>query len=102
MRKYIFISILLLTSYINANSIFIEFSSDKKVWKKEPSVSITKNEPIYLRASGVKGKTIKWYRIIPNTSKTYKNANHPWEKNPYKWVGFADIKYTKIIMSPCS
>ncbi|KHD07841.1 hypothetical protein PN36_24890 [Candidatus Thiomargarita nelsonii] len=27
--------------------------------------------------------------------KVYKNANHPWEKNPYQWVGFGKIDYER-------
>jgi hypothetical protein len=41
-------------------------------------------------------KSIKWYQIIPNTSKFYKNANHPWEKNAYQWSDYGKIDYERV------
>jgi hypothetical protein len=41
-------------------------------------------------------KSITWYQIIPDTSKFYKNANHPWEPNAYKWTGYGKIDYHRV------
>jgi hypothetical protein len=41
-------------------------------------------------------KSIKWYQIIPNTSKFYKNANHPWEENAYQWSDYGKIDYNRV------
>jgi hypothetical protein len=48
-----------------------------------------------LKVDQVPGANIRWFQIIPDTSKIYKNANFPWEQNPYQWVGFTKIDYYK-------
>jgi hypothetical protein len=54
-----------------------------------------KGEKISLSVKPVAGAKIRWYQIVPDINTIYKNANHPWEKNPYKWVGLAKITYNK-------
>lgn len=40
-------------------------------------------------------EAIRWFQIVPDTSRFYKNANHPWEPEAYKWVGFGEITYER-------
>jgi len=32
-------------------------------------------------------REVRWFQIVPNTGRHYKNANHPSEAKPYEWVG---------------
>lgn len=58
--------------------------------------TIEKGESVTLSVEPIAGATeIRWYQIIPDISKYYKNANHPWEKDPYQWVGFGKIDYER-------
>ena len=57
---------------------------------------VLKGKPVKLEVEKPAGATdIRWYQIIPDVSKYYKNANHPWEDEPYKWVGFGEIDYER-------
>ncbi|RFC46558.1 MAG: hypothetical protein DVB23_001583 [Verrucomicrobia bacterium] len=38
----------------------------------------------------------RWFQIVPETARFYKNANHPWEADPYAWVGFGKIDYRMV------
>ncbi len=50
--------------------------------------------PVRLRVAGASGlEEVRWFQIVPETARSYKNANHPWEREPYKWVGFGRIDY---------
>lgn len=63
-------------------------------WSKESSVSMKKGGRIFLKTEPVEGADeVRWYQIIPDVSRFYKNANHPWEEDAYKWVGFGEIDY---------
>jgi hypothetical protein len=42
---------------------------------------------------GDAGLSVRWIQIVPETARYYKNANHPWEVDPYKWVGYGQIEY---------
>ncbi len=42
-----------------------------------------------------RAEAIRWFQILPDTSRFYKNANHPWEPEAYKWVGFGEITYER-------
>jgi len=74
-------------------TIVIESSIDGGRWVKNTAIYPLKGQKIVLKADEVPGGQIRWYQIIPATSKIYKNANFPWEKDPYQWVGFARIDY---------
>lgn len=98
MIKTILIIVLLSTS-IAAKLLTLEyFDSTKKIWIKGTSVYAKQGEHLSLRVA-IKPELIKevrWYQIIPDISRYYKNANHPHEPNPYKWVGFGKITYNRI------
>ena len=76
-------------------TILIESSIDDGRWVKNRAIYPLKGQKIVLKVDEVPGGQIRWYQIIPATSKIYKNANFPWEKNPYQWVGFAKIDYSR-------
>jgi hypothetical protein len=59
-------------------------------WRTGPA-EIRRAETVTLRVEPVPGASIRWYQIVPDTRKFYKNANYPWEANAYKWVGYAKI-----------
>ena len=64
-------------------------------WVTEDSIYPLKGDVISLKVKKIPEAKIRWYQIVPDISKIYKNANHPWEKDPYKWVGLAKIAYQK-------
>jgi hypothetical protein len=74
----------------------ITYQVDNGHFKQKNFVYLKPTQKLTLKFDVKNAKSIKWYQIIPNTSKFYKNANHPWEDNPYKWVGFGKINYKKV------
>jgi hypothetical protein len=56
-------------------------------------VHVIAGAPLRLRVVGTEGPGIRWWQIVPDTARYYKNANHPWEQKPYEWVGFGRIHY---------
>lgn len=74
----------------------ISYKVDNKKYKTSSSVYLKPTQTLMLRFHSPKSKSIKWYQIIPDTSRFYKNANHPWEKNAYKWTGYGKITYKKV------
>jgi len=73
--------------------IVIQSHTDAGPWLKSSAIYPLKGQKVLLRVREISGAAIRWYRIFPDISKFYKNANHPWEKNPYQWVGFDKIDY---------
>lgn len=59
-------------------------------WKSGPA-EIKKGEAVTLQVKPIADSSIRWYQIVPDTRKFYKNANYPWEADAYKWVGFGKI-----------
>ena len=78
------------TSLINLQS-----SIDCGAWSDSLAIYPLKGQEVSLKVDVVNATSIRWYRIIPDTSRMYKNANFPWEDNAYKWVGFAKIRYSR-------
>lgn len=68
---------------------------DAGPWTTAAAIYPLKGQSVTLRVDQVPGAAIRWYQIVPDTSQIYKNANHPWEPNPYKWIGLAKIKYSR-------
>lgn len=52
---------------------------------------IIRKTPVELQVKPTEGGEIRWYQLIPDTRRFYKNANHPWEPQAYQWVGFGKI-----------
>lgn len=83
------------TENVTPPSLAITASIDEGPWTKDTAIYPMKGQKATLRVKQVPGGVIRWYRIVPDISKIYKNANHPWEANPYKWVGLAKIDYSR-------
>jgi hypothetical protein len=76
-------------------TLFIQSSINSGPWVKSTAIYPLKGQKVALKVDKLSGGKIRWHQIIPDTSKIYKNANMPWEKDAYKWVGLAKIDYQK-------
>ena len=74
----------------------ISYKVDNGDFNHENAVYLTPEQKLTMRFNVKNSKSIKWYQIIPDTSKFYKNANHPWEENPYKWSDYGKIDYKRV------
>ena len=90
--------VLFLLQTLNAQEI--SYKVDDGGYQKGASVYVEPTQKVHLKFRVNNPKHIKWYQIIPDTSKFYKNANHPWEENAYKWVGYGKIDYKKVEIKP--
>ena len=93
MKKIVFI-VVLLQVIIFAKQI--SYETKPNVFKKANSTYLLEGKELKLKFSVKNAKSIKWYQIIPNISKFYKNANFPWDPKPYQWAGFGKIEYEKV------
>lgn len=75
-----------------AASLQIEWRGGGATKSKTGPADIQAETPVTLIVAGTRtGDEVRWWQIIPDTRQFYKNANHPWEPEPYKWVGFAKV-----------
>ena len=74
----------------------ISYKVDDEAYKTSSSVYLKPNQKLTMRFNVKDAKSIRWYQIIPNTAKFYKNANHPWEENPYQWSDYGKIDYQRV------
>ncbi|AOT08815.1 hypothetical protein S4054249_13550 [Pseudoalteromonas luteoviolacea] len=74
--------------------IYSRLKSEQE-WHIRPAVISPSGSVVELKVDVAQGEQVRWYQIIPDTSQYYKNANHPWEKNPYQWAGFGKVQYQK-------
>ncbi len=44
---------------------------------------------------------VKWFVIVPDLSRNYKNANRPGDDDPYEWTGFDRIVYYRQELVSC-
>lgn len=65
-------------------------------WSGDTAVHPLKGEPVSLRVAEQEGAEPRWYQIFPVLDRMYKNANHPWEDDPYQWVGLDEIAYQRV------
>ena len=92
--KKIFFTILLTQLLLSTE---IEYKIDNGKIHHNHTAYLTPSEELTMRFDVTDAKSIRWYQIIPDTSKFYKNANYPWEKkNPYKWCGYGKIDYKRV------
>ncbi len=92
---FMFLLILVAFKELCFASVVIQSSIDNGPWEKQTEVYPLKGQKVLLKTDQITGAQIKWYQIVPDISEIYKNANFPWDKNPYKWIGFAKIKYKR-------
>lgn len=71
----------------------IESQVDGGPWNKARAIYPLKGQRILLRVQPPEAASIRWFQIVPDIRTIYKNANHPWEHNAYKWIGYAKIQY---------
>jgi hypothetical protein len=93
--KPYFYTFLLFFMVNSSFAVVIHSRIDNESWKKVRAITPKKGQQITLKTTKMSNATIRWYQIFPDISKSYKNANHPWEANPYKWVGFGKIDYER-------
>ncbi len=74
----------------------IEVRVGEGAWSVEPAVYPLRGEPVSLRVPEQEGAEPRWYQIFPVLDTMYKNANHPWEEDPYQWVGLDSIAYQRV------
>ena len=74
-------------------TLLIQSSINGGPWVKSAAIYPLKGRKVVLKVDRILGGEIRWHQVIPDTSKIYKNANLPWEKDAYKWVGLAKIDY---------
>lgn len=100
MRKVVLFFLLFVASL--GATLTIESQNREGEWGKVNSRYLLRGDSISLRVSIPEDsiQRIEWYQIIPDVSQYYKNANHPHEPNPYKWVGFGEIAYNRIKIEP--
>jgi hypothetical protein len=65
-------------------------------WRKRRAVNVNADEEVALRVKPVDGAEVRWYVIFADIIRFYKNANHPWEEDPYAWTGLQKIDYHRI------
>ncbi len=65
-------------------------------WSTDTAAYPLKGEPVALRVAEREGAEPRWYQIFPDLDQMYKNANHPWEDDPYQWVGLDSIRYLRV------
>ena len=68
----------------NCPTILIQSSIDSGPWVKDTAIYPLKGRKVALKVDRLLEAKIKWYQIVPDIPKIYKNANFPWEKDPYK------------------
>ena len=88
-----------LTAAVSAQRLQIEARIGDGPWVACHNVNVRRDESYLLRIDSIPGGTVSWYQIIPDCRQLYKNANFPWEKDPYVWIGFAKISYFREEMT---
>lgn len=76
-------------------SVRIQSRVDGGPWGRDAAISPRKGQRIALKVDKRPGASIRWYRIVPDLSRRYKNADFPWDPEPYRWRGFAKIDYRR-------
>jgi len=65
-------------------------------WTAELAAYPLAGQEVALRVAEQPGAEPRWYQIFPKLDEMYKNANHPWEDDPYQWVDLDDIDYVRV------
>jgi len=77
-------------------TLTMELRVDDGAWTAEPDAYPLAGQEITLRVAEQPGAEPRWYQIFPKLDEMYKNANHPWEDDPYQWVGLDSIDYQRV------
>jgi hypothetical protein len=65
-------------------------------WSHDTAVYPLQDQAVSLRVARQPEAEPRWYQIFPDLDQMYKNANHPWEEDPYQWVGLDSIRYLRV------
>ncbi len=84
-----------LTYILLAENISYKLDNNTYV-KNKHHVYLQPSQELTLKFDIANAKQIRWYQVIPDSTRFYKNANHPWEKNAYKWTGYGKIDYKRV------
>lgn len=82
---------LLFTSLARAASI-VEVSVGDGPFVRTEAVSPLAGQRVRLRVTEKPGAKVRWVQLVRDVTTMYKNANFPWDPDPYQWVGLADIR----------
>lgn len=80
-----------------AKAVILTKIGDEK-WSRKKAAYPIAGQSVQLKIAGRKYQSVRWYLIFADITRTYKNANHPWEPDPYKWVGLETIAYHRVEM----
>lgn len=81
-----------LNLFLAVSASGLEASVAEGPWLAAASVSPLAGQRVRLRVAPIAGARIRWFQRIPDVSRMYKNANFPWDPEPYKWVGLAEVR----------
>jgi hypothetical protein len=81
-----------------AGSLPIESRREQEPWAVRSAVEAMVGQPVSLRVPRREGSSIRWFRIVPDTSRAYNNAVWPWDPGAYRWIGYAKIGYARAEM----
>jgi len=73
----------------------IEARVDDGPWTNSASIYPLKGQKVALRVKRTADSKLRWFSLWPDNSTVYKNANFPWDAEPYKWIGLAKIRYKR-------
>ncbi|MFH2045143.1 MAG: hypothetical protein ABIK92_08345 [Pseudomonadota bacterium] len=94
----VFVLLFLCAQISFAEKIFIESRVADGSWRSELAIEPLIGQKVFLRVKEIDGASIQWFRIQPNINIRYNNAVWPWLPNAYKWKGFDEIKYSRILL----
>ena len=77
-------------------ALTIEARAGEGRFRRTNHLDVRQGDAVQLRVKAVEEASIRWYLIVPDLTQQYQNANHPWQKNPYRWIGFATIDYYRL------
>ena len=66
---------------------------DQAPWRHKSALYPRRDQNLSLKVDKRAGAEIRWYLIFADLTRIYANANPPWERDAYKWVGLDKIGY---------
>ncbi|TPW21107.1 MAG: hypothetical protein FD126_1019 [Elusimicrobia bacterium] len=83
--------LLALTLPASAASV-VEVSVGDGPFVATEAVAPLAGQRVRLRVRERPGAKVRWVQVLHDVTTMYKNANFPWDPDPYKWVGLAAIR----------
>lgn len=84
----------LLSAFLAAASAtpVVEVSVGDGPFVRTEAVAPLAGQRVRIRVTERAGAKVRWIQLVRDVTKMYKNANFPWDPDPYQWVGLADIR----------